>query len=427
MKYAHIVGWGKYAPQRVLTNDDIARLVETSDGWIRERTGIGERHIAEVHETTASLAIEAAVRALDVAGIPAYQLDLIIVATCTPEHTFPSTACVVQDALGADHAAAFDLSAACSGFVYALSVGADAIRAGSAKYALVIGSETMSRLVNWKDRNTCVLFGDGAGAVVLQSSDQPGGVLTTLLRADGSGGDLLMVPAGGSKHPLTEQALALHENTIQMNGREVFRFASRVIDRSLRDMMRKTGWTSDEIDVIVPHQANIRIIEAASRSLGIPLEKFYCNIEHYGNTSAASIPIALAEAAENGRLKSDDKVVMVGFGGGLTWGAAAVQWGQPPAPKRSHYTLSRVGYGLAGARSRARRLIRRVEDRLFGRLDPAMRPPPSAPAPAPTPTREIPGRHSANGASGSNGAREVIKPAAAPEKTPASEDKTTVS
>lgn len=411
MKYAHITGWGKYAPQRIMTNEDVAQLVETSDGWIRERTGIAERRIAGPTETTASMSIAAAIEALDVAGVNSSQVDMIIVATSTPEHSFPSTACIVQDALGADRAGAFDLSAACSGFVYALSVGADAVKAGSANTALVIGAETMSRVVNWKDRNTCVLFGDGAGAVVLQSSDQPGGVLSTLLRADGSGADLLIVPAGGSKMPITPDVTARNQHTIQMNGREVFRFAARVMDRASREVMHKAGWTSDQVDIVVPHQANMRIIESASKSLGIPLDKFYCNIEHYGNTSAASIPIALTEAAEAGRLRAKDRVVMVGFGAGLTWAAAAVQWSEPHPASRSQKTLSRLGYGVAGVRSRTKRLFRRVEDRIFGTLDPTLRPP------AP---RELPSKTGASGNGVSKNGSGVHEPgpASAPVTSP---------
>jgi 3-oxoacyl-[acyl-carrier-protein] synthase-3 len=375
MKYAHITGWGKYVPQRVMTNDDLAQLVETSDGWIRDRTGIAQRHIAGATDTTASMSIAAAINALDIAGISGNQLDLIIVATSTPEYVFPSTACIVEDALGAERAGAFDLSAACSGFVYGLGIASDAIKAGSAKNVLVIGAETLSRIVNWKDRSTCVLFGDGAGAVVLQASDQPGGVLHTLLRSDGSGGEMLIVPAGGSKLPVTHEAIDHSLNTIQMNGQEVYRFAARVMDRAAREVMHKAGWSTDQVDVFVPHQANMRIIQSASKSLGIPLDKFYCNIEHYGNTSAASIPIALTEAAESGRLRPDHRVVMVGFGAGLTWAASAVQWSQPRPSSRSHRTLNRVGYGIASVRSRAKRILRRVEDRVFGTLDPAPRPP----------------------------------------------------
>lgn len=375
MKYAHIVGWGKAVPKRVMTNHDLRALVDTSDEWIRDRTGIGARRVAGDDETTASLAIEAGMQALDVAGINPSQLDLIIVATATPDHAFPSTACLVQDALGADKAGAYDLSAACSGFVYALNTAADAVKAGSASIVLVIGSETLSRVVNWKDRNTCVLFGDGAGAVVVQASDQPGGVLASVLRSDGSGSELLIIPAGGSAQPITADVLEKNQHTIHMNGREVYKFATRVIDRTTRDVMHKAGWTAEQVDLLVPHQANIRIIEAASKSLGIPMEKVFTNIEHYGNTSAASIPIAIAEAAEQGRLRHNDKVVLIGFGAGLTWAAAAVTWGQPKPVSRQQRTLQRLRYGVAGIRSRVVRGVRKAEDRMFGTVDPTLKPP----------------------------------------------------
>ncbi len=362
MRYAHIVGWGKSVPEKVVTNDDLAKTIETSDKWIRDMTGIGQRHVANDKETTAALSTNAAIEALDMAGVTAAQLDLIIVATITPDFMFPSTAALVQDALGADNAGAYDLSAACAGFLYGLAQAADSIRAGSISTALVIGAERLSSIVDWKDRNTCVLFGDGAGAVVLKASNQPGGVLSTLLRADGSGGPALYLRQKDNE-------------VLHMNGREVFRFATRVIDKSAREVMRRAGWTAEEVDVFVPHQANLRIIEAASKSLAIPMDKFFVNIESYGNTSAASIPIALCEAAASGRLKPNDRVVMVGFGGGLTWAAAAVQWhvtAKPPS--RGQRVLSRVGYGAAAIRSRARRIFRRIEDGLMdGNGKPASR------------------------------------------------------
>ncbi|MCS7062156.1 MAG: beta-ketoacyl-ACP synthase III [Anaerolineae bacterium] len=412
MRYAHITGWGKYLPERVVTNDDLARLVDTSDNWIRERTGIATRRIAGRRDTNASLAVAAAVDALDVAGLSGAQLDLIIVATSTPDHVFPATACAVQDALGATRAGAFDLSAACSGFIYALGMAADSIRAGTSQHVLVIGSEVMSRIVDWTDRNTCVLFGDGAGAVVLSASTQPGGVLSTVLRADGSGGDLLMVceraavkqtngvsgasemngraPVGredtssapttadvprGGRQEITQVEtptlldLPTTHQTILMNGREVFRFATRAIDRATREVMHRAGWLPEHIDLIVPHQANIRIIESASKSLGIPVERFYSNIDRYGNTSAASIPIALCEAIEEGRLRQNDRLVLVGFGSGLTWAASAVQWGPPPSMNPRQRLVNRVRYGLAGVRSRARRVLRHLETKMFGTPD----------------------------------------------------------
>jgi 3-oxoacyl-[acyl-carrier-protein] synthase-3 len=375
MRYAHIVGWGKYVPSKVMTNDDIAKIVDTSDAWIRERTGIGERRIAADNESTSIMATYAAQQALDVAGVSASQIDLIIVATATPENFFPATACLVQDALGADRAGAFDVSAACSGFVYALSMAADALKAGSATYVLVIGAETLSRIVDWKDRNTCVLFGDGAGAVVLGVSDQPGGILASILRADGSGGDYLYVPANGNGPKVgattaivNSQSPIVESHFLKMNGREVYKFATRVVDRTLREVMHKVGWVAEQVDVVIPHQANIRILESAMKALGVPMEKTIVNLDRYGNTSAASIPIALAEAAEMGRLRPHDKLLTIGFGGGLTWAAAAIEWGVPKQVTKSQRTLSRFNNSLSSFRSRARKLARNTEQRVKGRL-----------------------------------------------------------
>jgi 3-oxoacyl-[acyl-carrier-protein] synthase III len=390
MKYAHIVGWGKSVPKRVMTNHDLRALVDTSDEWIREHTGIGARRIAGDDETTATLATEAAMQALDVAGISPAAVDLIIVATATPEHGLASTACLVQDAIGADKAGAYDLAAACSGFVYALQAGADTIKAGSAQVVVVIGAETFSRILNWKDRNTCVLFGDGAGAVVLQGSDQPGGVLSTILRADGSGQELLYVPAGGSRYPVDTAALAKADNTVHMNGREVYKFATRVVDKTVRDLMHKIGWTSGQVAMLIPHQANMRIIQSAVKNLGLPMEKVYTNLEHYGNTSAASIPIALAEAADAGKLHANDKLILIGFGAGLTWAAAALTWGQPRPVSRGRHAAQRVQYGLAGLRSRVRKGLRSAGDRLWGTVSPDLRPSPGRKAPVQRPVREKP-------------------------------------
>jgi 3-oxoacyl-[acyl-carrier-protein] synthase-3 len=384
MRYAHIVGWGRAVPERVLTNDELARMVDTTDGWIREHSGIGQRHVIGAKDSAASLSIAAAIQALDVANISATQVGLIIVATSTPDYAFPATACLVQDALGASNAGAFDLSAACSGFVYALSMAADAIKSKSLDYAVVIGCDVMSRVVDWSDRNTCILFGDGAGAVVLQGSEQPGGVLSTLLRADGSGGDMLYsrskynsppTALGGRDGAAPDDGVSEPNSPagyIKMNGREVFRFGVRVLDRATRDVMYKAGWELDQIDLIVPHQANMRIISAASKSLTIPIEKFYCNIDRFGNTSAASIPIAICDAVEKDALHPNDKVVMVGFGAGLTWAAAAVQWGTPRVFNRTNRTMNRVLQGAANVRSRARRVWRRMEDRLFGAVEPTL-------------------------------------------------------
>lgn len=358
MPRAHIVGWGRYIPRRVLTNDDLSRRVDTSDEWIVTRTGIRERRLAEPGETTATMAVQAARQALDVAGIPPEKVDLIIVATATPDYLFPSTACLVQDALGASHAGAFDLGAGCTGFIYALGVAAAMVETGAAPTVLVIGSETLSRITDWTDRNTCVLFGDGAGAVVLRAGPGDGGVLATVLNADGSGRDLLMLPAGGIRNPASHQTVAERMHYIKMRGRDVFRFAVRVIPSATRQVLEKAGLSLDDVRLFIPHQANGRIIEAALKDLKLPPEKVYSNLERYGNTSAASIPIALCEAVEEGRIGPGDVVVCVGFGAGLTWGAAAIRWTHPqPLPlPRWRRLLRRLRYWLTALRSRLRRL-----------------------------------------------------------------------
>ncbi|GAB4570208.1 MAG: ketoacyl-ACP synthase III [Anaerolineae bacterium] len=370
-RYAHIVGWGMAVPDHVMTNHDLEAIVDTSDAWIQERTGIRERRIASEHESATSLGFLAARRALEVADILPTAIDLIIVATSTPEHIFPSTASLIQDALGATSAGAFDLSAACTGFIYALDMAAQAIRAGSITTALVIGTETMSRLLDWSDRTTCILFGDGAGAVVLRASDVPGGVLASVLRSDGSGRDLLSAPTVGNAHVClspngaTPDALLMHRMT--MNGREVFRFATRVIKECVVDALSRANLTVSDVDWVIPHQANERIIARAAKSLDLPMERFILNLDRYGNTSAASIPIAMAEAAARGDLQPDDTIVLVGFGGGLTWGATVLQWGVTPPPEQSVVNRYRreVLYIFARQRSRLARALRRATDALW--------------------------------------------------------------
>ena len=368
-RYAHITGWGMAVPERVLTNDELARTVDTSNEWIVERTGIRERRIADSRETTASLATEAARAALEVADLSPRLIDLIIVATSTPEHAFPSTACLVQDALGSLNAGAYDLSAACSGFIYALSQATNAIRCGAAQNVLVIGAETMSRIINWKDRGTCILFGDGAGAFVLQGSPVAGGVLSSLIRSDGSGAHSLTVPAGGSRMPATFDTVRDNLHTIHMDGKEVYRFATRVMVSAAREVVECAGLSMDDIAMVVPHQANRRIIESAARSLGLPEDRFMMNLDRYGNTSAASIPIAVCEAVEKGRVRPNDHLVMVGFGGGLTWAATVVQWNVTPKPEVSawHRLGRQTIYGLSRVRSAVRRGLRRVEGVVYGK------------------------------------------------------------
>jgi 3-oxoacyl-[acyl-carrier-protein] synthase-3 len=364
-RYAHIVGWGMSVPKRVMTNDDWAQLVETSDEWIRTRTGIVERRFVGEGETTLTLSLEAARKALDVAKLSPAQLDMIIVATVTPEHIFPATACLVQDSLGAVNAGAFDLSAGCSGFIYGLSLTADSIRAGSYQHVLVIGAETLSRIVDWDDRHTCVLFGDGAGAVVVSASQTPGGILSSVLGSDGSGGDYLILPAGGSKIPPSHETIDQGLHYARMNGREVFRFATRTMDKAARLACEKANVPVGDVDLFVPHQANIRIIKSAARSLRLDEDRVFTNLDRYGNTSAASIPIALCEAIEAGRVHRNDHLVLVGFGAGLTWGAMTLQWGVPlpvtPAPW--WLRLFRwLYYRWARVRSWSARQQRHVED-----------------------------------------------------------------
>jgi len=365
MPYAHITGWGMAVPETVMTNDDISKLVETNDQWIRERTGIHERRVAKESDFPSTLAVEASIKALKIANLNPTEIDLIICSTSTPEYIFPATACLIQDQLGATKAGAFDLLAACSGFIYALNMGAQAIRSGSIKSALIIGTETLSRFVNWKDRNTCILFGDGSGAFVLQASDRPGGVLSAVMHSDGSGGDLLTLQGGGSHFPATESTVHEGKHYIQMDGKEVFRFATRVMASATQEAMDAAGLTVEQVRWIVPHQANIRIIEAAARGLKLPMDRFIVNLDRYGNTSTASIPIAMVEAIDKGQIKSGDKFVMVGFGAGLTWGALAAEW-TGPIPSKGHARPEQYRR-LGRVRSVVRRVIRFIEGLLYRR------------------------------------------------------------
>lgn len=371
MKYAHIVGWGSFLPNKVLSNDDIAKMVDTSDDWIYTRTGIRQRRIAGERETTATMAFEAAARALAVADLPPSQVDLIIVATSTPEYIFPSTASRVQDYLGAVRAGAFDLSAACSGFVYGLNMAAQSIATGSIRNAVVIGAETMSRVLDWTDRSTCILFGDGAGAVVLKGSSIPGGVLAATMHSDGSGGNLLRLPAVYHNPVPTLGPEYLgnghKQNTIAMNGRQIFRFASHVVNTSISEVVKKAGLTLEEVDLIIPHQANDRIIDHVARKMKIPPEKFFSNVDRMGNTSAASIPLALCDAVEMGRLWPDNNIIFVGFGGGLTWAAVALKWDvTPPEISLLDREWKRTRYIFARSRSRLRKWGRNLGAKFGG-------------------------------------------------------------
>lgn len=327
-RYGNIVGWGKYAPAQVLTNADLERMVDTSDEWIVSRTGIRERRLAAEGENTSDMSVAAARDALKMAGIHARDLGLIIVATSSPDYLTPPVSSQVQHALGARDVGAFTLVNGCTGFVYGLSTAQQFIASGACDYVLVIGVELLSRFVDWTDRSTCVLFGDGAGAVVLEVSDQPSGVLASVLGSDGAGAQHLILPAGGTARPPSHETLDAGLHSIRMNGPQVFRFASRILGKAVKQAIQQAGLGTDEIDLFIPHQANLRIIETAADFVGIPREKVFVNIERYGNTSAASIPIAICEAFEQGRAKVGDTLALVAFGAGLTWAAAVVKVSQ---------------------------------------------------------------------------------------------------
>ncbi len=322
---ARIQGTGSFVPARVLTNVDLERMVETSDAWIVERTGIRERRIAASGESCSDLAVKAAERALEAAGVAAADLDLILVATCTGDAPLPATACVLQHRLGAQRAAACDISAACSGFVYALAVGDAYVRSGYRR-VLVVGSEVMSMLMDWTDRGTCILFGDGAGAVVLGPAADGKGILSSHLHSDGTLWDLICVPGGGSAAPPSEKMLAEGLQYLKMKGNETFKVAVRTMEEVAREALSANGLSVEDLDLYIPHQANVRIIKAVASRLGLPMEKVVMNMDRYGNTSAASIPLALDEAVRGGRVREGNLILMEAFGGGLTWGSVLVRW-----------------------------------------------------------------------------------------------------
>jgi 3-oxoacyl-[acyl-carrier-protein] synthase-3 len=325
-KYVGIIGLGSYVPQRIMTNKDLEQTMDTSDEWIVERTGIHERRVAAENEATSDLATKAAQKALEDAKVTAAEIDLIIVATGTSDMAFPATACLVQDNLKAINAAAFDISAACSGFIYALVTGSQFIKAGIYRKVLVIGAETLSRITNWNDRNTGMLFGDGAGAAVLGETREGYGILGVDLGSDGSGGELLKVPAGGSRHPATAETVLQKQHFIHMNGNEVFKFAVKIMGETTLKALKNANLTANDITYLVPHQANIRIIRSAAKRLCLSMEKVVVNVDKYGNTSAASVPIALDEAVKSGKIQSGDIIALVGFGAGLTWASSIIKW-----------------------------------------------------------------------------------------------------
>jgi 3-oxoacyl-[acyl-carrier-protein] synthase III len=320
-----ITGIGCYAPERVMTNGELSEIVDTSDEWIVERTGIRERRVARPDEALSDLALPAAKDALGQARVEPADVDLLVVATVTPDMLFPSTAAILADQLGAKDAAAYDLSAGCTGFVYAVAQAHGMVSAGLAEHALVVGGDVLSKIVDWQDRSTCVLFGDGAGAVVIERAPA-GGFLGFELGADGSGGPQLYMPAGGSRAPASAETVAARQHFAKMNGREVFKFATRVLVDSAAKVLDQAGLPVGEVDLYVPHQANVRIIEHARKKLGIPAERTVVNVDRYGNTSSGSIPLALGEAEADGRLRQGDLVLMTGMGAGLTWGSALIEW-----------------------------------------------------------------------------------------------------
>ena len=331
VRSARITGWGMHAPSQVLTNADLERMVDTSDEWIVTRTGIRERRVAGPNETTASMAAVAGRRAIAVAGLEPDDIDLILVATLTPDHWTPATAALVKEAVGNTRAAAMDVGAACSGFIYGYATAHAYVTSGLARHVLVIGSELLTRFLDYGDRATCILFGDGAGAIVLSASPEPPGPHGIELTTEPAGAYMIWLPAGGARRPSSADTVARGEHYLRMEGRDVYRFATRTLATTAQAAIERAGLRPDDIDLFIPHQANSRIIEAVARGLGLPMERMFVNVDRYGNTSAASIPIALAEAVDSGRIRVGDRIVVVAFGAGFTSGAVALEWTADPA------------------------------------------------------------------------------------------------
>jgi 3-oxoacyl-[acyl-carrier-protein] synthase III len=335
VRRAHVTGWGRYAPAQILTNADLEKMVDTSDEWIRTRTGIRERRVAAADETTASMGAVAGLRAIHTAGLQPDDMDLILLATLTPDYWMPSTAALVKEAIGNTKATAFDVMAACSGFVYGFATAQAYIQAGLAKHVLVVGSELLTRFLDYTDRSTCILFGDGAGAVVLSASDEPGGALGVEMTTEPQGAYMIWLPAGGSKAPPSAETIRRGEHYVRMEGNQTYRFATKTMATTALESIRRSGLEPSDVDLFIPHQANVRIIEAVAKGLDLPMEKMFVNLDRYGNTSAASVPIALAEAVNEGRVQVGDNVTMVAFGAGFTSGAVTIQWTADPARGRS--------------------------------------------------------------------------------------------
>ncbi len=370
MTYAQIAGWGMYVPSTIITNDAFVRMgLDTSEQWITTRTGIEQRRLVRRDEPTSELAVRAARQALMVSDSAASEIDLVLVATCTPDHVMPSTASLVQDRLGAANAGAMDVNAACAGFVYALSMGAGQIESGRARQVLVVGADELSIHLNWKDRSTCILFGDGAGAVLLKAGDDAG-ILSSTMGSDGSGAGLLMIPGGRRRPGANGNGAANSSRYLQMDGPQIFRWATQMMTRAAEKVMHASGLKAEQIDLFIPHQANMRIIEAMAKRLGLPLEKVFSNVGHYGNTSAASIPIALCEALESGLIKTGDNIVMTSFGAGLSWAAVALRWALEAPPRRPRWVplRHRLESQVAAVRSAIRRQERKVRASLDERL-----------------------------------------------------------
>lgn len=323
---ASITGIGSYLPNKVLTNYDLEKMVDTSNDWIIQRTGIKERRIVENGVTTSDIATQASLRAMEDAGVSPKDLDMIITSTITPDHIFPSTSCYIQQKIGATRACAFDILAACAGFIYAMSIGQSFINSGAMKTVLVVGAECLSKITDYTDRTTCVLFGDGAGAVIIQRNPVKHEILSSSLAADGSEADVLIMPGGGARNPASLESVQQRLHYIQFKGKEVFKLAINNITNLILQTTRENGLTLDDIDLIIPHQSNLRIIEATMEKLGLPMEKAFVNIDKYGNTSSASVPIAMDEARKEGRLRKGNIVMLVAFGGGLTWGSSVIRW-----------------------------------------------------------------------------------------------------
>jgi len=332
--HAHVTGWGRYVPSQILSNKDLERMVDTNDEWIVTRTGIRERRVAAANETTASMAAVAGLRAIHTAGISPDDIDLILLGTLTPDYWMPSTAALVKEAIGNTRAAAMDVAAACSGFVYGFATAQAWIESGLAKHVLVIGAELLTRFLDYTDRSTCILFGDGAGAAVLSASHEPGGALGVELTTEPQGAYMIWLPAGGAKSPPSAETIARGEHFIRMEGKETYRFATRTLASTALESVRKSGLEPDDIRLFIPHQANIRIIEAVAKGLNLPMDRMYTNVDKYGNTSAASVPIAMAEAVNEGRVDVGDRITIVAFGAGFTSGAVTIEWTADPARGR---------------------------------------------------------------------------------------------